>query len=366
MNDTILLTGATGHIGSNLLHRLLDDPDAQVVALVRAHDDSHLNARRRALVAALGTDPGARLGVVRGDVALPLLGLSSADHARVVGEVDSVVHGAASVRFDLPDDEASARNVESTRHVLALAQVLLDGGRLRRLDHISTAYVAGDRIGTCFEDECDVGQGFRNSYEASKCQSEELVREAMAQGLPACIHRPSIVVGDSRSGGTDSFNVLYWPLKLYARGWWRTVPGSEDTLCDIVPVDFVAQAIATLHRDPASIGATVHLAAGPAAPRAGDLAVAIAQHVGGPPIRFVDQARYRRYLRPLLWPLFQTRRGEAIRRGGDAFMPYFLQNPLFDTEVACALLPADLRPPLVADYLGKIVRYAVNADFGGR
>lgn len=361
MPRTLLLTGATGHVGTALLPRLVAGGGTRVLALVRARDEAHLALRQHRLREAAGSS---EVLAIRGDVALPDLGLSAADREHVMSEADGILHSAASVRFDLPAETAARENLAATGHVLDLARALALRGRLSRYDHVSTCYVAGDRRGRVFEHECDEGQGFRNSYEWSKCQAEKLVRAAMAEGIPAAVHRPSIIVGDSRTGRTEAFNVVYWPLKLYLRGWWRTFPGRLDTLVDIVPVDFVAAAIDRLTRDPRTAGGTFHLAAGDEAPTVDALVAHVRSVAGGPPLRTVDQARYRRFVRPLLWPFFLTPRGRMVRRGGDAFMPYFTGNPLFDTTRAREALGPDLRPPPVTDYFDRIVRYAREKDFG--
>lgn len=362
MSETLLLTGATGHIGQSLLPRLLAQPDTRVIALVRSSDETHLAARLNRLRAPLG-EAGARLDVVRGDVVLPGLGLSATDRDRLLSECDAVLHSAAAVRFDLPEASAADQNVRGAEAALELSRALAERGRLRRHDHVSTCYIAGDRRGLVYESEIDLGQGFRNSYEWSKCQAELRLRAARDEGLPIAVHRPSIVVGHSQTGETEAFNVLYWPLKLYARGWWRTCPGSPNTPVDLVPVDFVADAMVRIRRDPATLGGTFHLAVGEQAPTIGALARHVARIIDGPPLRFVDQGFYRAWVRPLLWPFFLTPRGRTIRRGGDAFMPYFAGNPLFDTAAARAAL-GDLRPPAVETYLERILRFAVAKDFG--
>ena len=158
---------------------------------------------------------------------------------------------------------------------------------------------------------------------------------------------------------------MYWPIKIYARGWWRTFPGKAEARADIVPVDWLAEAMVRIWRQPETTGRCFHLAVGDDAPTIGELVARVTEITGGKPMRFVDQGRYRRWVRPLLWPFFQTQRGKMISRGGLAFMPYFEANPLFDTSEARSVL-GDLRPPPVMDYLERVIRYAVAQDFGSK
>jgi thioester reductase-like protein len=364
MSDTILLTGATGHVGSALLPRLLADPDARVLALVRAKNAEHLAKRRADLLAVMPEGfPADRFEVVAGDVSAPGLGMSAADAERVASDVRSVIHSAASVRFDMPEDKADKENMASTAEILGLCRSLAERGRLVRYDHVSTCYVAGDRTGRVLEGECDEGQGFRNSYEWSKCQSEKKVRAAIAEGLPAAIHRPSIIVGDSSTGETRAFNVLYWPLRLYAGGWWRVFPGRPDALVDVVPVDFVADAIRDLRRNSETIGRCFHLAAGDDAAKVADLADEMGRILGRPPLTYVDQRVWVKWVRPVVSRMMSvTKRGRAIARGGKVFLPYFVANPLFDTTNARQALGRGAPP--VKEYIGRIVRFAVEKNFG--
>lgn len=358
----VLLTGATGHVGQALVPRLA--ATGRVIALIRAKDAAHLAERLAALRRRTGVDA---LEGVRGDTSEPALGLSSEDRARLLDTIDSVLHSAASVRFDQPADNIARQNVAATEAVLALAGELRARGRLRRYDHVSTAYIAGDRTGRVLEDEIDVGQGFRNTYEWSKCQAELKVKAASDAGLPVAVHRPSIVVGDSRTGETEAFNVLYWPLKLYARGWWRTFPGKPETQVDVVPVDWLADAIVGLRARPESLGRRFHLCAGDDAPTVQQVVDRLRPSLGAPPLRYVDQGKYRKWVRPVIKPLVSlTARGRAIMRGGEAYMPYFMGNPLFDTAGTRALLGEAGKPPPFLDYLERIIGFAREKDFGGR
>lgn len=113
-----------------------------------------------------------------------------------------------------------------------------------------------------------MGQRFRNTYGRTKPEAEHAVHES---GLPAAIVRPSIVVGDSASGWTPTFNVIYWPLQAFARGLFPTVPADPAAHVDIVPVDVVADTLVELLRGPMRTG-TFHVVSGDNAPTAGALA----------------------------------------------------------------------------------------------
>ena len=254
---TLLLTGATGFVGMELLARLVKAPAASaepVWALIRADDDAHATRRlHETLLSVFGAvEPYAgRVTAIAGDLERPGLGIDP----MLAETVSEIIHGAASVSFELALDRSRAINLEGTRRVLMFARRC---PRLRRLTYISTAYVAGRHRGVFGEDDLDVGQRFRNPYERSKFEAEGLVRASAAAGLPVTIVRPSIVVGDRHSGWTASFNVLYWPLRSLAKGAYPILPARRGAPVDVVSVDYVADAICALHRMPAAEGGTFH------------------------------------------------------------------------------------------------------------
>ena len=124
--------------------------------------------------------------------------------------------------------------------------------RLDRFIHVSTAYVAGITKGTFREHQLDEGQEFRNTYEQTKWEAEHVVNDA--SDLNPVIARPSIVMGESGSGWTPAFNVLYWPIRAFSRGLFDEVPARPEALVDVVPVDYVADALVHLLEDTSSSG----------------------------------------------------------------------------------------------------------------
>ena len=159
----------------------------------------------------------------------------------LVGSVDRIVHCAASISFELPLAQAREINVHGVARVIELARDIAAGGCLRRLVHVSTAYVSGRHAGRFGEADLDLGQEFRNTYERSKHEAEHLLREA--GDLPAVIARPSIVVGHRASGWTPAFNVIYWPIRAFERGLLEEVPARPDSIVDFVPVDYVTDVL---------------------------------------------------------------------------------------------------------------------------
>ena len=369
VRDALLLTGATGFVGMELLARELQRPGRTVYALVRADGDEHARRRlRETLVAIFGTaEPyAARVRALAGDLEAPGLGLDPATTAEVAEAVGEIVHGAASVSFELALERSRAINVEGTRRVLELARrCSASGAGLRRLTYVSTAYVAGEHRGVFREDDLDVGQRFRNAYEQSKFEAELVLREARQEGLPITVVRPSIIVGDRFSGWTASFNVLYWPLRALQRGAYPILPARRASPVDVVSVDYVADAIVALHRLAAAAGRTYHLTAARDAGTIGELLDLAVARLGcrRPPV--VNARLYRRVLHPLL---VRTARGRRRRflRATEAYLPYFAMRVRYDDTRARAALAPAIAPVALSEYFGRLVDYALLAEWGRR
>ena len=262
MKAPLFMTGATGFLGMEVLARLVEKGERDVVALVRAADSAAATERLHGVMAKLWRDPSPYLDRVRavaGDVTSPGLGMDPDERAEIAEEVTAVMHCAASISFDLPLDEARQINVEGTREMIGFARQAKSCGRLDRFVHVSTAYVAGITKGTFRERQLDAGQEFRNTYEQTKWEAEHVVNDAA--DLDPVIARPSIVMGESGSGWTPAFNVLYWPIRAFSRGLFESVPARPEALVDVVPVDYVADALVFLLENTSSSG-VVNLVSG--------------------------------------------------------------------------------------------------------
>ena len=355
---TVLLTGATGFVGMELLARYLERTDRRVVAIVRAADDHAAGDRVDAVLANLfgyrAGRYGERVQAVAGELTAPRLGLSNLRWERLAGAVGTIVHGAASVSFGLPLTEARAINLEGTRRMLELAARARELGVLEHYAHISTAYVAGTHAGRFFEHDLDVGQGFRNSYEQSKFEAEQLVRSWPE--MPFTIMRPSIVVGDRNSGWTAAFNVLYWPLRALARGIFPAVPATPSSPVDVVSIDYVADAIHELCERPGDTGQTYHLTAGSDASTMGEIVNFASGYFHRPGPKLVPPAEFA-----------STANGVAktVLEEGSVYFPYFSVAATFDDAFTRARLePAGISVSPLRDYLGRLLDFATQARWG--
>ena len=334
MSRRVLLTGATGFLGMEVLARLLERTDREVLCLVRARDDAAAEQRLDDVLATLYGDASghrARVRALAGDLTS---GVRAPDE-----EIDVVCHCAASISFDMPLDEARAINVEGTRAMLELARA----AGARRFVHVSTAYVAGTHSGEFGEEM--LGSEFRNTYEQTKCEAERLFADVA--GMEVAIARPSIVMGESDTGWTPAFNVLYWPLRAFARGLFDQVPAKPEGRVDVVPVDYVADGIFKLIGS--DVQGTFNLVSGRDAATVEELSELACAHFGRP--------------RP---PYAETggSAGTAADEHGAVYLPYFDMEVVFDDTRTRTLL--GLRPPLLRTYFDTLLDYADAARWGKR
>jgi long-chain acyl-CoA synthetase len=336
----IVLTGATGVVGMEVLARLLEGGDDDVIVLLRAGDQASADARLADTLARLWDTPPVqpRVRAVRADITATRLGLAPADRRAITASADRVIHCAAAVGFDQPLPDALAVNALGTQRVLELAHGM---PRLQRMVHVSTAFVGGCTEGLFRECDLVAGQAFRNTYEQTKHLAERLVT---GSGLPVTIARPSIVVGDSATGWTPAFSALYLPLRAFARGLLDHVPADPEGIVDAVALDYVAGSILHLLGAPEAEGGTYNLVAGERHARVGDVLALAQERFAQPP--------------PTFAPL-------RIGGGTEALVPYFDVKTQFDDTHARALMePAGLRSAPLDALFERLMDYAEATRWG--
>lgn len=370
----MFLTGGTGFVGGEAIKRYIEraPSDLRFFLLVRGPDDARIQKRAaKILKTHFGDRADAvkdRFTFVRGDLLKEGLGMSEADTDRVVAECDHVVHCAASVDFGATLEFSREYNLDGTRRVLEICEKIDKKHGLKRLDYVSTAYVSGNRGDVVLENELsNMGMGWANFYEQSKFESEALVRSFREQGNPVSIYRPSTVVGDSRTGETPNFNVLYWPLRVYARGWWDLMIGYENTPVDVVPINYVADCLVNLSlKGDSTIGRNYHLAAGPdKICRIRDLATHASKWFERPYPTFVTPEEFDRDIRPGIDENASPAQRMLISQG-KVYMPYFVRSPLFDCSNVLADLEGTGTEPLISvnDYFDTLFEFCVKTDWG--
>jgi len=235
------------------------DPAAHAICLVQGKF-MKLAGSRLAELRLADPDLAARVDLVEGDITRPDLGLdeAAAERAR---EATAIWHLAAVYDLSVPRDVGLQVNVEGTRHMLDLAARCPDLGRLH---YVSTCYVSGRYAGIFSEEDLEKGQEFNNFYEETKFLAEVEVRAAMREGLPVTVYRPSIVVGDSRTGETGKYDGPYflirWILRQPGAAVIPVVGDPDASRVNLVPSDFVIDAISHLSALPHSVGRTYQLA----------------------------------------------------------------------------------------------------------
>lgn len=367
-SETILLTGVSGFLGRQVLWNLLrQNPSTQVYCLLRPEPGAAVEERLQELLAPEGTslpaNAQARCHAVPGDIVDTNLLLDPATRDRLLGTVDRIIHCAATVKFDTPLPKARRINVEGTRHLLQFAEELHTRGRLRRVDHFSTAFVAGSALGTVYEDRLAPAQ-FNNSYEQTKWEAEQVVREAQSR-LPITIYRPSVIVGDSKTGYTSNFRVLYWPLKVLASGLVVVVPADRKGIVDVVPIDYVVEAFEALSRTERSLGKCYHIAAGPERQSSiGELLEMGAGFFGVRDPWMIPPRISYGIVRPLLYSVFWGKR-RALLRTGELYFPYFSYRASFDTSnIRADLDGAAVEAPSVKNYFRTIMQFCIDTNWG--
>jgi nucleoside-diphosphate-sugar epimerase len=346
-DETIFLTGFPGFIAGRLVERLAREGSRFQLLVQPA-----LAGRARQDVARIAEATGApaeNFRLMEGDITREDLGLAPADAAAARAGATALFHLAAVYDLGVERELAMRVNVEGTRQVNRFARTL---GRLRRYHYVSTCYVAGRRTGLIREDELRHEAGFRNHYEETKYLAE-LEVDALKRELPVTIHRPSVVCGDSRTGETAKYDGVYYLIN-YLRMWPGPLSlvniGNSEVRLNVVPVDFVVEAMAALAGDERAAGATVQLA-DPAPLTTRELFDLVARHLSGRPSRLSFPA-------PVVQTTLNLPLSEKISGLPRVGVPYFFLKQTYDTTRARQLLePHGVRCPGFPDYVAALINF---------
>jgi nucleoside-diphosphate-sugar epimerase len=256
-SQTIFLTGFPGFIAERLVKRLASC-DTKFFLLVQKSFVEKATQAIRGIAAKIDV-PVENFVLIEGDITRANLGIEEEESETILKSATDVFHLAAIYDLAVEKEIAYRVNVEGTQNV---NEFVKKSQNLHRYNYISTCYVAGKRTGEILENELEHDAGFRNFYEETKYLAEREV-EKLKDEIPLTILRPSIVVGDSETGETAKYDGIY-SLILYlqkAPHLFRLVNvGNRDVKLNLVPVDFVVEAIAALSKDERAVGKTIALA----------------------------------------------------------------------------------------------------------
>ena len=246
------VTGATGFIGQFLVRNLLKRGEP-IYVLVRKGSMKKLDAQR-----ASWGDAGKEVIPVVGDLGKPKLGVSDADIRKLKGKIDHLFHLAAIYDLKATPEAQKEANVLGTRHAVQFAQAINVGC----FEHVSSIAAAGLYDGVFREDMFEEAEDLDHPYFKTKHDSEAVVRDECKR--PYRIYRPGFVVGDSKTGYTDKVDGPYYFFKLLQRirdavPPWFPMIGIEGGRINIVPVDFVANALDYIAHKKGLDGKTFHL-----------------------------------------------------------------------------------------------------------
>ena len=345
-SETFFITGFPGFIADRLLERLARK-QSRFILLVQP---SWLDRARHEVerISQLINRSREDFRIVEGDITQPLLGLNPPDLQFTRERTTRVFHLAALYDLAVACEPAMRVNFGGTRNVVEFARSLPS---LKQFHHVSTCYVAGKREGAILETELRHDAGYRNFYEESKYLSE-LEVESVKHELPVTIHRPSVVCGDSKTGETVKYDGVYYLILYLLRFPWLSAVniGNDRVSLNLVPVDFVVDAMAALAFDENAIGKTIQLA-DPAPLTTNELFDAIARSANHKRSRLTAPARaVRSFLMLPPSPKITGLPHNAV--------PYFFVKQLYDTRHAQQLLaPHGIQCPPFPSYVDRIVDF---------
>lgn len=343
---TIFFTGFPGFLGSELLPRVLERSAADEAVCIVQSKFIPLARERAASIAAARPSLANRIRLVEGDIAQP--GLASGEK---FADVTEVYHLAAIYDLAVKRDAAMRVNVEGTRNVLEFAAAQ---PALRRLHYVSTCYVSGRHPGVFTENDLDKSQAFNNYYEETKFLAEVEVQRAMKSGLPATIYRPSVVVGDSRTGATQKYDgpyfVMQWILRQPRIAVLPSVGRTTRYTFNVVPRDFIIDALETLSGLAESRGKVYQLA-DPEPMTVDEIISAVGEATGRTILRIPLPLAVAKGALDYVPGVYR------LMRIPSAAVDYFVHPTAYDTTNTRTDLHGRMNVPRFRDYLPRLVDF---------
>lgn len=267
----VFLTGATGAIGSRVLGALVEEESSTTVTVLLRDSRSGSPPSKRLgdILTFLNRDPRdtaltQRITIASGDVTKPGLGMIPGAYTEAVRKSTHLIHASGNVKLNQSLEDARHDAVTSAQEMVRFIHACRRNSQFIKAEYLSTVGVGGHREGIIPETPLPDPRHFRNTYEAAKAEAEDYVLAQIQAGLPVTIHRPSMVVGDSRTGAIIHFQVFYYLLEfLLGTRSWGLIPRLGTLRLDTIPVDYVAQAVLLASSDPSTVGRVFHLCAGP-------------------------------------------------------------------------------------------------------
>jgi thioester reductase-like protein len=346
-SETIFLTGFPGFIAGRLVKELAT-AETQFFLLVQKSfiekamkDVEKLSAENKI--------PLENFAIIEGDITKENLGMSEDDLQTVLEETTSVYHLAAVYDLAVKKEIGYSVNVEGTKNVNEVVKKIKN---LRRYNYISTCYVAGKRGGLIHENDLEHNSGFQNYYEETKYLAEVEV-EKLKTDYPITIFRPSVVVGDSKTGETVKYDGIYYVInyiRMFPALFRLINVGNDLVKVNLVPVDFVVDGIVALAKDERAVGKTIALAdPNPltTAEACDEIALAIC---GKKSVAKLPPKLMQTILMLPITPAISGLPHEGV--------PYFFAPQDFDTSVATELLSAHrVSCPNFKDYIKTLVKF---------
>lgn len=342
----VLITGAPSFVAIQLLWRILDtEPATQIHLVVRGDrlvKTEEMIARRAGY--------RARVHIHRGTTTEPNFGLHEDTFQLLASEVTDIYHLASMHHLGASKQQVEEVNIRGTRLAMDAASRF---PRLDRFHYYSTAFVCGAREGVILEDDLEQGQTFRNTFERTRFTAELDVRRAM-KDLPITVYRASLVVGDSRSGEMAWLDGPWIFLQAIARNPDRLptlLPSATQYPFNVVPVDFVAEAMHALSLRPDTVGKTFHLADPSPVSQASAFRL-LWRHISEGPVQSTLVSRFRERLLRIAY-------FERMTKEGRPFLNELDNLAIFNTaNTLKGLRGTGIQCPFFPDYVAQLVDFA--------